>query len=217
MVDDTLQIESRLGFLVPVNKLLPEGQSRLLATAVVLELKRKEVLFEQGASDEYSYYVLTGEIHLYADGSLIKQVVGGEGTSFQPLAQLQPRQMSAIAKGSAKVLRLNRTLLDQLLSMDSAAPPAGGVTEGVEVEELAADVSGAWLTSILQSELFARIPPSNMQKLLDLLEPTLNLFADAVALGLGQTGMSEMRAVEKRAGKRRTKLVGQACRHLAHR
>ena len=126
-------------------------------------------MFQQGDRDDYTFYVLEGEIEMYADDSLIKRVSGGEGASFQPLAQLQPRQMSAIAKSKTRVLRIKRSLLEQLLSVDDA--PAGKtITAGVEVEEMESSQSADWLMTLLQSELFTRIPPSNIQGLLNTLE-----------------------------------------------
>lgn len=162
-------LKSRFGYLVPLNKLPADRQSRLLAQAEVVELRKKDILFRQGDRDDFTCYVLEGELELFADDSLIKRVSGGEGASFQPLAQLQPRQMTAVAKTKATVLRLRRSLVEQLLSMDQAEDAAPAL--GVEVEEVEVEHGGDWLMTLLQSELFTRIPPSNIQGLLDTLEP----------------------------------------------
>ena len=166
--DDTLQ--ARLDFLVPLNKLPPDRQSRLLERSGVFDLKKKQTLFEQGDRDDYTYYVLEGDIEMYADDSLIKSVSGGDAASFQPLAQLQPRQMTAIAKSKVKVLQIDRGLLGQLLSVDEGETADEPPATGVEVEEMEAYASGDWLMTMLQSELFSRIPASNIQSLLDTLE-----------------------------------------------
>lgn len=166
-LNDTLS--SRVGYLVPLNKLAPDRQARLLEQSEVIELKKKDTLFKQGDRDDYTFYVLEGELEMFADESLIKRVSGGEGASFQPLAQLQPRQMSAVARTKARVLRIKRSLLEQLLSMDDA-PSNKTIVAGVEVEEMESSQSTDWLMTLLQSELFTRIPPSNIQGLLDTLE-----------------------------------------------
>ncbi|MDA0824094.1 MAG: cyclic nucleotide-binding domain-containing protein [Proteobacteria bacterium] len=98
---------------------------------------------------------------------MIKRVVGGEGASFNALAQLQPRQMSAQAKTKAKVLRVDRGLLDRLLSVEN--PPDSERPE-IEVTELETSASGRWLTEMLQSELFTHVPPSNIHRLLETIE-----------------------------------------------
>ena len=114
---------ARIPLLVPINNLPSSQQETLTERARVIELRRKEYIFRQGDRDEWSYYVLEGEIEMYADDQLIKRVKGGEGESFHALAQLQPRQMSARAKTKVKILQLNRNLLDRLLSAE--VEPAG--------------------------------------------------------------------------------------------
>jgi len=179
-------LEARVGFLVPLNKLPPERQFKLLEQSEVLKLKKKQTLFEQGDRDDYTFYVLEGDIEMYSDDSLIKAVSGGDRASFQPLAQLQPRQMTGIAKTNAQVLRVNRALLEQLLSMD-AAPPADEPDAGVEVGEMEVEGSDDWLMTMLQSELFSRIPASNIQNLLDTLE-TVEAKQGEVVVKQGEPG-----------------------------
>ena len=180
MAVDQESLKSRFGYLVPLNKLPVDRQSRLLAQSEVIELRKKETLFRQGDRDDFTFYVLDGDLEMFADESLIRRVSGGEGASFQPLAQLQPRQMTAIAKTKANVLRVRRSLLEQLLSLDSAVSPDNGIPSGVEVEEMEAEQSGDWLMTLLQSELFTRIPPANIQGLLDTLEPVTVQAGDEV-------------------------------------
>ena len=171
MAVDQESLKSRFGYLVPLNKLPADRQARLLAQSDVIELRKRDILFRQGDRDDFTFYVLEGDLEMLADESLIKRVSGGEGASFQPLAQLQPRQMTAVAKTKASVLRVRRSLLEQLLSLDSPEPAYNGIPSGVEVEEMEAEHGTDWLMTLLQSELFTRIPPSNIQGLLDTLEP----------------------------------------------
>lgn len=171
MAVDQESLKSRFGYLVPLNKLPADRQARLLAQSDVLELRKKDILFRQGDRDDFTFYVLEGDLEMFADESLIKRVSGGEGASFQPLAQLQPRQMTAVAKTKVSVLRVRRSLLEQLLSLDTPEPLGNDIPSGVEVEEIEAEHGADWLMTLLQSELFTRIPPSNIQGLLDTLEP----------------------------------------------
>ncbi len=170
MAVDQESLKSRFSYLVPLNKLPADRQARLLAQSEVIELRKKDILFRQGDRDDFTYYVLEGDLEMLADESLIKRVSGGDGASFQPLAQLQPRQMTAVAKTKASVLRVRRSLLEQLLSLD-VPEHDNALPDGVEVEEMEVEHSADWLMTLLQSELFTRIPPSNIQGLLDTLEP----------------------------------------------
>ena len=167
MTEEQDTLHERLTLLVPINNLGAAQQEQVLRGAEIIDIKKKDYVFRQGDRDDWSYYVNEGEIELYADDQLIKRVVGGEGASFQALAQLQPRQMSARARSKLKVLRVNRGLLDRVLSTNSSPGPTG---PAIEVTDLESGESGDWLTDMLQSELFAHVPPSHIQILLDTLE-----------------------------------------------
>lgn len=180
------ELQQLVRLLVPINGLPAHYQDQVIKEAEVLDFRKKETVFEQASRDNYSYYVLEGVVEMYADDQLIKQVEGGTGPAFHPLAQLQPRQMSARAKTKIKALRVNRTLLDKLLSVASEPQPAAGIeaTE-IQVQDLGFDAD--WLASILQSELFSRIPASNIEKLLATMEP-LACKAGEVVIRQGDPG-----------------------------
>ena len=92
--------------------------------------------------------------------------------------------MSATAMSTAQVLRVDRNLLDKLLSAgQDEAPPAALI----EVAEYEATGTVDWLTSLLQSPLFALIPPANIQRLLDTLE-TVECQAREVVIQQGAVG-----------------------------
>lgn len=185
MTDEQNPFRDRLSLLVPINNLLPKQQEQLLAASEILTVRKREFVFHKGDRDHYSFYLLAGELEMYAGDQLIKKVSGGEGASFYPLAQLQPRQMSAKAITNAQILRIDRPLLDKLLSVSSEEPPSLGPE--IEVTEFESAGGVDWLTTMLQSELFARIPPSNIQRLLDMLE-TVEAKAGEVIIQQGAVG-----------------------------
>lgn len=177
-------LAARLSLLVPINNLEPQQRDQVVGSAETLDIRKKDYIFRQGDRDGFSFYVLEGEVEMYADDQLIKRVVGGEAASFHALAQLQPRQMSAQAKTRVKVLKVDRGLIERLLSVEKAAD--SGVP-AIEVSELETANSGDWLTEMLQSELFAHIPPSNIQKLLETLE-SVEFKAGDIVLEQGAPG-----------------------------
>ena len=179
-------VRARLALLIPINNLPPKHQNEILRSTELLEFRKKEYVFLQGDEDHYSFYILDGVVELYADDQLIKTVEGGEASSFHALAQLRPRQMSARAKSRLTVLRIDRSLLDKLLSLDKDEDLPGDSAE-IEVSEIAASESADWLTTILQSPLFARIPPSNIQRMLETLE-SVEFKAGDVVIRQGDPG-----------------------------
>jgi len=163
VTDPRQNFTDTLRLLVPINGLPPPYQDQLFKEAQIIKLKKKENVFVQGSRDDFSYYLLEGTIEMYANDQFIKQVEGGTGAAFHPLAQLQPRQMTARAKTPVTVLRVNRILMDRLLSLGHEPPAATG---GIEAAEISGEGGEDWMTILLQSELFMRIPPSNIQRLL---------------------------------------------------
>ncbi|MFO1434892.1 MAG: cyclic nucleotide-binding domain-containing protein [Gammaproteobacteria bacterium] len=154
--------------LVPINSLAPTLQEQVIRDAELVTVRRREYVFQQGSRDNYTYYLLEGTLELATSDQVIKKLDGGTGQAFFPVAQLQPRQMSARATTAVTVLRVNRLLLDKLLSL-------GGDTsnkeesDGIQVEVIEGG-DADWVGSLLQSELFSRVPASNISKLLSTME-----------------------------------------------
>ena len=63
------QLHQQIRELIPINELPPNLQARLLQKAKVMEVKKSRFIFKQGDKDDYSYYLLDGEIELYANES----------------------------------------------------------------------------------------------------------------------------------------------------
>ena len=167
--------------LIPISDLSPGAQNDVIEAAEILEYKKKKSVFEQGDKDHYSYYVLAGELDLIADGHVHNTMVGGSDNARYAIAQLQPRQFSAKAKTPVTVLRLDRGTLDRLMVHEGNKETDiedSGVEMGVShIEE---EDSGDWMTKMLQSDLFARLPMANIQQLFAYLEPVAYEAGDAV-------------------------------------
>ena len=176
MHHSTEKYEATLQTLVPINALAPQDRKEIVRQGEARSYRKGQHVFKQGDRDSYVFYLLEGELELYADGQLVKKVVGQTDGARYALAQLQPRQLSAKACTAVTVLRLERSLLDRMLALSDNR----GCDSAVEVsEEGEEEDAGDWMSRMLQSELFARIPPANIQKLFALME--------AVDVSAGQT------------------------------
>ncbi len=175
MSDTNDQLRKRIEELIPINELPPNLQSKLLERAQILEVKKSRFIFKQGDKDDYSYYLLEGEVELQQNNQLDSVIQSTSDRAKYALAQLQPRQFSVKAKTEIKVLLVERKNLDQLmvLAQESTLNPTltGGGTI-MEVDEVdGVDDDTDWMTMMLQSELFSRIPMANIHQLFALLEP----------------------------------------------
>jgi CRP-like cAMP-binding protein len=177
--------DEQIKSLMPISGLAPQYQNEVVQQAEILKFKKKQHVFKQGDVDPYTYYLLDGGLELEANGQLLNTIKGGSADAQSALSQLQPRQMSAKAAGKILVLRIARDVMDRLLTMDEPGALSGGfeVSE-VEVDE---DGGGDWMTRMLQSELFSRIPPANIQRVFAVME-SVTFKAGGVVVEQGSPG-----------------------------
>jgi len=146
--------------LIPINSLEPRLQDEVLQQSELLEFKKKKTVFEEGARDAFTFYLLDGELELHSKGASPIVVRAGEDNARRALAQLQPRRYTARSVSVISVLRIQRAVLDHILS-DEQVVPGGG---SVEVEDVGDEEDGDWMTRLISSELFTRLPPDNIQR-----------------------------------------------------
>lgn len=149
--------------LVPPNALNAENFQELAKKAHVLTLGGGRTLFKAGDADKKTHYVLSGEVELIGADGKSKLIKGGTDAARHPLANQQPRQFTAKARGTITYTSFDSDLLDILLTWDQLSGiEVAEIT--VEEEEEEAD-GGDWMTRILQSQSFMRIPPANIQQM----------------------------------------------------
>ncbi len=174
------QFEAIIKQLIPISDLSSSAQNDLLEVAELLEFIKEKFVFEEGDEDNYSYYVLAGELELIANKHVQSTIIGGSDNARYAIAQLQPRQFSAKAKTPVTILRLDRGTLDRMMVHEgNKAADIEGTGDEMEVSNIDEEDSGDWMTKMLQSELFARLPLANIQQLFAYLE--------AVAFNAGDT------------------------------
>ena len=146
--------------LVPAQSLNAENFQELAGKAIVEEVPAGRLVFKKGDEDRKAVYVLSGEVELVSDDGSVNIVKGGSAESKHAIANQQPRQVSAKARNAVTVTRIDSDLLDILLTWDQLS--------GIEVADMSGDSGdeddgGDWMTRILQSKAFLRIPPANIQ------------------------------------------------------
>ena len=160
MAEAKLVDKDVLKTLIPVSSLNHENFQELARKASLEEVPAGRVLFKKGDVDRKSVYVLTGEVELIGDGGVQASIKGGSTDSKHPLDNHQPRQLVAKTKTVATVTRFDSDLMDILLTWDQMS---GIEVADITVEESDDDEGGDWMTRILQSKAFLRIPPANIQ------------------------------------------------------
>jgi CRP-like cAMP-binding protein len=145
--------------LIPAQSLNAENFQELAGKAVIEEVPAGRLLFKKGDTDRKAIYLLSGEVELIADDGKASVIRGGSPEARHAIANQQPRQVTAKARNNISITRIDSDLLDILLTWDQLS--------GIEVAEVSEgdddDEGSDWMTRILQSKAFLRIPPANIQ------------------------------------------------------
>jgi len=140
----------------PINSLNPENAQELIKKISATPVQSGHYIFKKGDSDKIHVYLLQGEIELLQDKKIVKVIKAGSTDGLQPLAHGFPRPVSARAKGDCIVTKINSDMLDIMLTWDQTGSYS---VEAVDDEDDETD----WMTRILQTRAFHRIPPANIQ------------------------------------------------------
>ena len=144
---------------VPLNALSPERFREVSDKIMIEEVLAGRYLFRKGDTDNQSIYLLEGSINRI-DGfrKVTSEIEAGTDLSRYALAQQQQRHLSARAVKKCVIARIDSGLLDVVLTWDQSS--------SAEVVEIGADDNQDWMTRILQTEAFIKIPPAMIQSLL---------------------------------------------------
>jgi len=153
--------------LVPPNALNAENFQELASKAVVESMNAGRTLFKAGENDRQTMYLLSGEVELISDNGLEKIVKADTESARHPLGNQQPRQYTAKCRTDVTFTRFDSDLLDILLTWDQLSGiEVAEITDGSTVERDAEETGSAdWMTRILQSKAFMRLPPANIQQM----------------------------------------------------
>jgi CRP-like cAMP-binding protein len=174
MADDKEKFVQQIIQLIPISELTTNAQQEVLNKANLIKVRKGGMIFKQGDRDEFSYYLLEGEVELLVDNRPHSTLAAGADRARYAMAQLQPRQFSAKATKASTVMQISRDYLDKLMVLHEKDQPDKTnynlATAEVHVEELSAEDGVDWMTRMLQSELFSRMPTANIHALFSLLE-----------------------------------------------
>jgi CRP-like cAMP-binding protein/rhodanese-related sulfurtransferase len=142
----------------PLDGLKAENLHALARKIHVRELSAGRTLFKEGDSEKRTFYLVSGVVELRADDKLIGIIKAGTPEARAALAPGLPRKFTARAADDLEYLQIDSELLDVLLTWDQT-----GQYEVAELHSGGLDVTGDWMTNLLQTKAFHRIPPANIQ------------------------------------------------------
>jgi len=164
---------SQLSKFEPLSSLNPENIKEIAAKLGVIEIPGGGHIFQKGDSNDDHLFLYYGEVELREGSRPVKTVRAGSDEARLALAHIIPRNYSAIAKSDVTVVSVNSDLLDLMLTWDQ--------TGSFQVMDLDLQTnSDDWMSRILQTEAFHRIPPANIQAIFSSLEDITLRAGDAV-------------------------------------
>lgn len=132
-------------------------------------LPKGKLIFKRGKQLGKSFFLLKGHVDLIDNAFDVNQVHAGTERSAVALNQDSPTTVSAIAKAECILFSIDSDYLDRLVGWSQATEEPRADSDlnmsSFAVEEMIDEEAGDWMSSLLQSPLFTRIPMTQVQEL----------------------------------------------------
>ncbi|AUM13719.1 cyclic nucleotide-binding domain-containing protein [Ketobacter alkanivorans] len=142
--------------LVPFNELLRHQFQEALKCCDMITAPPRKKLFKRGEGDAYWYYLLKGSVDLLDEDFNITSVSADDPECRHALDNRPPYRFSAITTSQCDILRVHRQRLDLAITWDQAGEYGVEESEEDEID---------WMSALLESDVFAKVPPANIQRL----------------------------------------------------
>jgi CRP-like cAMP-binding protein len=141
----------------PLDGLKAENLHALAKKTAIRDLPAGRQLFKEGDTDKRTFFLVAGTVEVFDKDGVLATLRGGTPQARNPIAPTLPRRFSARAVDDIRYLAIDSDLLDVMLTWDQ--------TGSYEVNELHATGGGGddWMTTLLQTKAFHRVPPANIQ------------------------------------------------------
>ncbi len=142
----------------PLDGLKRDNLAALARKVQIREMSPGQLLFKEGDTEKRTLYVVSGILELVDQAKVVGTVEGGSELARNPVAPVYPRRVTARARDRVQFISIDSDLLDVMLTWDQ--------TGTYEVSELAGKSDQGnedWMTMLLQTKAFHKIPPANIQ------------------------------------------------------
>jgi CRP-like cAMP-binding protein len=168
MAEEQVATVEVLRKFAPLDGMKRENLTALAKKVSVKSLSRGRALFSEGDTDKRTVWLVSGRVEALEKSRLIGTVNGGTPEARNPLYPSLPRRATVRAIDDISFLSIDSDLLDVMITWDQ--------TGSYEVAELQVQLQSAgsdeWMTTLLQTNAFHRIPPANIQAIFQRLQRT---------------------------------------------
>ena len=142
----------------PLDGLKRDNLAALARKVQIRELSPGQLLFKEGDTEKRTIYVVSGILELIDQGKVVGKVEGGSEQARNPVAPVYPRRVTAKARNRVQFISIDSDLLDVMLTWDQT-----GTYEVSELQGRSDQGGEDWMTMLLQTKAFHKIPPANIQ------------------------------------------------------
>lgn len=145
----------------PLDGLKAENLHALARKTVLRELSTGRLLFKEGDTDKRTFYLVSGVIELLHESRSVLVIRGGSPEARNPIAPGNPRRYAArVVSDRIDYVSIDSDMLDMMLTWDQTGSYEVNELRGVGEE---GPTSDDWMTNLLQTKAFHKIPPANIQ------------------------------------------------------
>jgi len=142
----------------PLDGLKRDNLAALARKVQIRELSPGQLLFKEGDTEKRTIYVVSGILELIDQSKVVGKIEGGTDNSRNPIAPVFPRRVTAKARDRVQFISIDSDLLDVMLTWDQT-----GTYEVSELQGKSDQGNEDWMTMLLQTKAFHKIPPANIQ------------------------------------------------------
>ena len=107
--------------LIPLNSLTENRFKEITSSLTIVDITAGSYLFAEGDTDKRSIYLLDGVVNFIdSSGKVTSVVSAGTDPARSPLANQQPRLITARAATKSVIGYIDSTLLDVMLTLDQS-------------------------------------------------------------------------------------------------
>jgi len=171
-------LSKQLQRFIPFDEWSEDTINELIPHFRVYQLEPRKILFKRGEEDKECHFLLSGSIDLADEDFGITPISADDDDNFMALDSTHTvHRYTAISTTPCEMVSVRYSYLELISTWTEARQ---------SFNETGNDDSD-WLERLITTELFARIPPANIQKLLSRFEEIPAEFGDVV-IREGETG-----------------------------
>lgn len=155
---------SRIKNLAPLNTLAETNLQRLARRLDAEQFKAGQLICNEGDTDPETIYLLSGRLQLTSISTTMKRYVdAGTDEARYAIVDLPPRPYTVTADTDVEIMRIGNYELDRAVMLDEVTTTITEITANRKN-----DVSGDtdWLSEMVASEPFSKLPPEKLASLL---------------------------------------------------